>query len=97
MNRSNAASPSEVLTAQSTPSGGLAFTIPGAGPSTYELTGAGSSSFIFPIPFETIPLLFPLIAVAPLWVGHLFVRWARRQPWGEDRSEPERTAWESDD
>jgi len=97
LSRSNGAGSSEVLTAQSTPSGGLAFTIPGAGPSTYELTGAGSSSFIFPIPFETIPLLFPLIAVALLWVSYLFVRWTRRQRWDEDRSEPKRSAWESDD
>src|SRR5207237_1810332 len=83
----------------STPSGALAFTIPGAGPSTYELAGASSSSglFPFPVPSQALPFLFPLIAVALLWASYLVVRWTRRQSGDADRDELERNDWESDD
>ncbi len=99
LTRSGADGSSQVLTVQSTPSGALAFTIPGAGPSTYELAGAGSSSglFPFPLPSQAVPFLFPLIAVALLWASYLVVRWTRRQSGDADRDELERNDWESDD
>ena len=99
LTRSGADGSSQVLTVQSTPSGALAFTIPGAGPSTYELAGAGSSSglFPFPLPSQATPFLFPLIAIALLWASYLVVRWTRRQSGDADRDELERNDWESDD
>ena len=99
LTRSGADGSSQVLTVQSTPSGALAFTIPGAGPSTYELAGAGPSSglFPFPLPSQATPFLFPLIAIALLWASYLVVRWTRRQSGDADRDELERNDWESDD
>jgi len=95
LTRSNTDGSSRVLTAQSTPSGTLAFTIPGSGPSTYELTGAGSSGFR--LPFEVLPLLFPLIAVSLLGASYLLVRWSRRQRWDADHVESQGNDWEGDD
>src|SRR5207247_3302201 len=60
LTRSGADGSSQVLTVQSTSSGALAFTIPGAGPSTYELAGAGSSSGIFPFPLQVLNLPIPI-------------------------------------
>jgi len=97
LTRSNADGSSQVLTTQSTPSGTLALTIPGASPSTYELSGSGSASVLFPIPFEALPLLFPLIAVALLWASYLIVRWTRRQKWDEDHVESKGNDWKGDD
>src|SRR5712691_9979143 len=97
LTRSNGDGSSRLLTAQSTPSGTLALTIPGGSPSTYELAGAGSASIVFPIPFEALPLLFPLIAVGLLWASYLIVRWTRRQKWSEDHDESKANDWEGDD
>src|SRR3989440_1028838 len=98
LTRSNADGSSQVLTVQSTPGGALALTIPGSGPSTYELAG-GSSPFLlpFPIPSQLMPFLLPMIALALLWASYLVVRWTRRQNRDSHRDESERNDWESDD